>query len=167
MAGKNVFFLTGTDEHGQKVQQSAYKSMKSPIEFADDVSSRFKELTSVLNCSNDDFIRTTELRHKLAVEELWKTLERKNQIYLGAYEGWYSVRDEAFYPESELINGKAPTGAEVEWVKEESYFFRLSEWTQKLLEFYESNPGFIAPKGRRNEVVLTCPCIFHRALYHH
>eukprot|EP00597_Dinobryon_sp_UTEXLB2267_P001728 CAMPEP_0170061286 /NCGR_PEP_ID=MMETSP0019_2-20121128/2905_1 /TAXON_ID=98059 /ORGANISM="Dinobryon sp., Strain UTEXLB2267" /LENGTH=588 /DNA_ID=CAMNT_0010267067 /DNA_START=208 /DNA_END=1977 /DNA_ORIENTATION=- len=148
-----VYFLTGTDEHGQKVQQSAINANKSPIEFADDVSNKFRDLISALNCTNNDFIRTTETRHKDAVHELWHRLEQKNQIYLGAYEGWYSVRDEAFYAETELVNGKAPTGAEVEWVKEESYFFRLSDWTQKLLTFYEENPNFIGPKGRRNEVI--------------
>lgn len=151
--GKNVFFLTGTDEHGQKVEQSAVKNKKKPIEFADETSSEFRRLTDVLGCSNDDFIRTTEDRHKRAVVELWKKLEEKGQIYLGSYDGWYSVRDECFYQEDELVDGKAPTGAEVEWVKEESYFFKLSEWTDKLLKFYDDNPGFIAPKSRRNEVI--------------
>jgi len=106
-----------------------------------------------LHCSNDDFIRTTEQRHKDAVLELWNRLLSRGQIYLGSYEGWYSVRDEAFYSESELVNGKAPTGADVEWVKEESYFFRLSNWTSKLLEFYQQNPDFLGPDGRRNEVI--------------
>eukprot|EP00596_Hydrurales_sp_CCMP1899_P008373 CAMPEP_0119045200 /NCGR_PEP_ID=MMETSP1177-20130426/37943_1 /TAXON_ID=2985 /ORGANISM="Ochromonas sp, Strain CCMP1899" /LENGTH=635 /DNA_ID=CAMNT_0007016563 /DNA_START=88 /DNA_END=1995 /DNA_ORIENTATION=+ len=151
--GREVYFLTGTDEHGQKVEQSAISANKTPIQFADEVSDRFKHLAEVLDCSHDDFIRTTEIRHKAAVGKLWEKLVENGQIYLGAYEGWYSIRDEAFYTEAELIDGKAPTGAEVEWVKEESYFFKLSSWTDKLLEFYEKNPDFIGPKGRRNEVI--------------
>lgn len=150
---RKVYFLSGTDEHGQKVEQSATNAKQSPIEFADNVSQKFRSLMQDLQCSNDDFIRTTEPRHKKAVEALWKELESKGHIYLGAYEGWYSIRDEAFYAETELINGKAPTGAEVTWVKEESYFFRLSNFTQRLLDFYEYNPDFIGPKGRRNEVI--------------
>jgi methionyl-tRNA synthetase len=151
--GKNVFFLTGTDEHGQKVEQSATASNITTIQFADNVSLQFKNMLNVLSCSNDDFIRTTEIRHKAAVIDLWNRLEARGHIYKGAYEGWYSIRDEAFYAENELIDGKAPTGAAVEWIKEESYFFRLSQWTEKLLEFYESNPDFIGPRGRRNEVI--------------
>lgn len=151
--GKKVFFLTGTDEHGQKVEQSAITNNKKPIEFADETSAEFRRLVDVLGCSHDDFIRTTEDRHKKAVVELWKKLEANGHIYLGSYDGWYSVRDECFYAEDELIDGKAPTGAEVEWVKEESYFFKLSEWTDKLLKFYDENPDFIAPKSRRNEVI--------------
>ena len=151
--GKDVYFLTGTDEHGQKVEQSASSNQMTPIEFADSVSSQFRVLTKLLNCSNDDFIRTTEDRHTAGVAALWKRLEEKGQIYLGAYEGWYSIRDEAFYAESELVDGKAPTGAEVQWVKEESYFFKLSAFTQPLLKFYQENPDFIGPKGRRNEVI--------------
>jgi len=151
--GLDVFFLTGTDEHGQKVEQSALASNKSPIQFADEVSLRFRTLADTLGCTHDDFIRTTEERHKASVAALWKRLEENGQIYLGAYEGWYSIRDEAFYSDSELVEGKAPTGAEVTWVKEESYFFRLSDYTQKLLAFYEANPDFIAPKGRRSEVI--------------
>lgn len=151
--GKQVYFLSGTDEHGQKVEQSAIQAKQTPLAFADHTSAKFRNLMSRLQCSNDDFIRTTESRHKEAVLALWQRLEANGQIYLGAYEGWYSIRDEAFYSESELVNGKAPTGAEVQWVKEESYFFRLSEWTEKLLKFYEDNPDFISPKGRKNEVV--------------
>lgn len=151
--GSKVFFLTGTDEHGQKVEQSATKAGLTNIGFSTSVSGKFKELTELLGCSHNDFIRTTEDRHKTAVQALWKRLEDNGHIYLGAYEGWYSVRDEAFYAETELVNGKAPTGADVEWVKEESYFFRLSQWTEKLLSFYEENPDFIAPKGRKSEVI--------------
>ena len=151
--GREVFFLTGTDEHGQKVEQSAVLNKKTPIEFANEVSDKFRNLAIALDLSYDDFIRTTEDRHKEGVSYLWKKLEENNQIYLGAYEGWYSIRDEAFYSEDELVDGKAPTGAEVSWVKEESYFFKLSEWTEPLLKFYEDNPDFIGPKGRRNEVI--------------
>jgi methionyl-tRNA synthetase len=150
---KDVHFLTGTDEHGQKVEQSASKANQSTYAFASGVSNRFMEMTKMLGCTNDDFIRTTEDRHKVAVQELWTRLEKAGHIYLGAYEGWYSVRDEAFYSELELVDGKAPTGANVEWVREESYFFRLSQFTDKLRELYERNPDFIAPRGRRNEVL--------------
>jgi len=151
--GREVYFLTGTDEHGQKVEQSATLAGKTPIQLADEVSNNFRKLANLLDCAYDDYIRTTEERHKKAVKALWEKLESNGQIYLGAYEGWYSIRDEAFYSENELVNGKAPTGADVTWVKEESYFFRLSQYTDKLLEYYNSNPDFIAPKSRRNEVV--------------
>ena len=153
MFGNDVHFLTGTDEHGQKVEQSAVKSGESTECFSSKVSDNFRSMTNKLGCSNDDFIRTTEERHKRGVHHLWQKLEASGQIYLGSYEGWYSVRDEAFYTEMELVNGKAPTGADVEWVREESYFFRLSQWTDRLREFYESNPDFIAPKSKRNEVL--------------
>ena len=151
--GKEVYFLTGTDEHGQKVEQSAALRGKSPLEFSDEVSMKFRTLSQLLGCSNSDFIRTTEDRHKEAAKKLWDKLYERGQIYIGAYEGWYAIRDECFYTEDELVNGKAPTGAEVEWVKEESYFFRLSDFTHKLLDFYDKNPDFIGPKGRRNEVI--------------
>jgi len=152
-AGHPVHFLTGTDEHGQKVQQAAEAAGVSPQAYADTVSLQFREMVNALGCSHDDFIRTTESRHKIAATKLWKALEASGQIYLGAYEGWYSVRDEAFYSETELIDGKAPTGAEVIWMKEESYFFRLSQWTQPLLAHYERHPDFICPKGSRNETI--------------
>ena len=151
--GWQVKFLTGTDEHGQKVEKSAAAAGLAPQPFVDKVSGNFRELAKAMNFTNDDFIRTTEPRHKEAVQALWKELERRGQIYLGSYAGWYSVRDEAFYAEGELVNGKAPTGADVEWVEEPSYFFRLSNWQGKLLEFYEANPGFVAPSSRFNEVV--------------
>jgi methionyl-tRNA synthetase len=151
--GREVMFVTGTDEHGQKVEQSALATGQTPIKFTSDISAKFRHLVDNLGCSHDDFIRTTEERHAKTVNDLWKRLEDNGQIYLGSYEGWYSIRDEAFYTDSELIDGKAPTGATVEWVKEESYFFRLSEYTDKLLEFYSNNPEFIAPKSRRNEVI--------------
>lgn len=151
--GKDVYFLTGTDEHGQKVQQSAENAELSPQIFSDNVSEKFRNLIDLLGCSNDDFIRTSEDRHKDSVVALWKRLESKGYIYLGAYEGWYSVRDESFYTEGELVDGKAPTGADVEWVKEESYFFKLSAFTEPLLNYYKEHPNFIGPDGRRNEVL--------------
>jgi len=156
--GFDVKFLTGTDEHGQKVEKSAEAAGVSPQELADRNSANFRELAEKLNCSNDDFIRTTEPRHVAACQELWRRLIERGEITLGQYEGWYSVRDEAFYAEDELIAGPggtklAPTGAPVEWVKEPSYFFRLSAWQDRLLAFYEANPDFIAPASRRNEVV--------------
>lgn len=152
--GYHVKFLTGTDEHGQKVEKSAEKAGVSPQEFVDMVSESFRELTHQLNLSNDDFIRTTEPRHIHAAQAVWKKLEESGDIYLGSYSGWYSVRDEAFYAESELTEDrKAPTGAPVEWVEEPSYFFRLSAWGERLLKFYEEHPDFIYPPSRRNEVV--------------
>ncbi len=151
--GMEVKFLTGTDEHGQKVEKSAAAAGVPPQAFVDEVSEHFREMAKTLNLTNDDFIRTTEPRHKAYVQGLWKKLEAAGDIYLGAYEGWYSVRDEAFYQESELVDGKAPTGAPVEWVKEPSYFFKLSNYTDKLLAFYEANPDFILPAARRNEVI--------------
>jgi len=154
-SGREVYFLSGTDEHGQKVEQTAKdKGYKDPLTFCNEVSASFQELLTLLNISNDEFIRTTQSNHKEAVQHLWKVLTEKNAIYLGSYEGWYSVRDECYYNESELIDGKAPTGAEVEWVKkEDSYFFKLSEYQDKLLDYYETHPDFIAPESRKNEVV--------------
>lgn len=151
--GWDVKFLTGTDEHGQKVEKAALQAGKSPQSFVDEISENFRHLASFMNFTHNDFIRTTEPRHIKAAQSLWQTLIDKEEIYLGSYSGWYAVRDEAFYQESDLINGKAPTGAEVEWVTEPSYFFRLSKWQDRLLEFYHQNPDFIAPEGRRNEVL--------------
>lgn len=151
--GFDVFFLTGTDEHGQKVQKSANKNNVDTQSFVDKFASTFIDVHKLLNCSNDDFIRTTQNRHKEFVSTIWSKLEQADYIYLDKYAGWYSVRDEAFYQESELIDGKAPTGAEVEWVEEESYFFRLSSFQDALLNFYDDNPQFIMPTGRKNEVI--------------
>jgi len=151
--GRDVFFLTGTDEHGQKVDKSARAAGEDAQKFCDRVSQNFREMGKLMNISNDDFIRTTEPRHIAASQAIWRALEAKGEIYLGKFAGWYSVRDEAFYDESELVAGKAPTGAEVEWVEEENYFFRLSAWQDRLIELYERNPGFIAPRARRNEVM--------------
>ena len=151
--GFNVKFLTGTDEHGQKVENAANAKKIEPKDFVDEVSKNFLKLTDVLNLSNTNFIRTTEQRHINSCEYLWKKLYSEGHIYLDKYSGWYSVRDEAYFQESELINGKAPTGADVEWVEEPSYFFNLSNWQDKLLAFYKNNPEFILPKSRKNEVL--------------
>ncbi|MFK7967593.1 MAG: methionine--tRNA ligase [Rickettsiaceae bacterium] len=152
--GKKVKFLTGTDEHGQKVEKSALNNNLSPQEFTNKMSMSFRNLLKALNISNSDFIRTTEKRHKLGVQAFWQKLKDNGDIYSSNYCGWYSIRDEAFYDESELTpEGLAPTGAQVEWVEEPSYFFALSKWQDKLLEFYENNPDFIRPKTRKNEVI--------------
>ena len=156
--GYDVHFLTGTDEHGQKIQRSAEAKNITPQQFTDEVSAVFRELATDFNFSNDDFIRTTEERHKRACAEMWKRLQDAGHIYLDKYSGWYAVSDEAFYDEGELKEGPdgtkiAPTGKPVEWVEEESYFFRLSAFEQPLLDLYESQPDFILPKGRRNEVI--------------
>jgi methionyl-tRNA synthetase len=156
--GHEVFFLTGTDEHGQKVEQAAAAAGIDPQSFTDRVSQNFRDLIPVLNFSNDDFIRTTEERHKKACQALWRKLVEAGEIYLAKYSGWYAVRDEAYYGEDELTdgpNGKkiAPSGAECEWVEEESYFFKLSAWRERLLQFYEDHPDFILPASRRNEVL--------------
>lgn len=151
--GMQVKFLTGTDEHGQKVEKSAAATGVPPQAFVDEVSEHFRDMAKILNLTNDDFIRTTEPRHKAAAQEIWKRLEASGDIYLANYGGWYATRDEAFYAESELVDGKAPTGAEVEWVEEPSYFFKLSKYQQPLLDFYEVNQDFILPASRRNEVI--------------
>ncbi|MGY6770384.1 methionine--tRNA ligase [Komagataeibacter sp. NFXK3] len=157
LAGFDVFFLTGTDEHGQKVEQAAEAKGMQPQAFADAVATDFRDMYDTMDISYDDFIRTTEPRHVQAAQALWKKLEENGHIYLGAYEGWYATRDECFYGEEELIDGPegrkvAPTGAAVEWVKEPSYFFNLSKFGDRLLELYETRPGFIEPASRRNEV---------------
>ena len=154
----NVHFLTGTDEHGLKIQRSAEKAGKDPKEFCDQISQTFKDLSKTLNLSNTDFIRTTEDRHKKTVQHLWSLLEKNDDIYLSNYSGWYSVSDEAFYNEDEIeeIEGKKiakSSKSNVEWIEEESYFFRLSKWQKPLLEFYENNPDFILPESRKNEVI--------------
>ena len=153
LEGRRVRFLTGTDEHGQKVEKAAAAAGKAPQAFTDEVSQRFRDLARRMQITNDDFIRTTEARHRVGVQALWRELAARDQIYLGTYAGWYSVRDESFYAENELVDGRAPTGAPVEWVEEPSYFFRLSAWQQRLLDFYEAHPDFILPASRRNEVV--------------
>lgn len=156
--GYDVHFLTGTDEHGQKVEKAAATAGVDPQAFTDRVSERFRDLANAMNFSHDDFIRTTEPRHTEASQAIWRRLIERGEIYLGAYAGWYAVRDEAFYAEGELTKGPngeklAPSGAPVEWVEEPSYFFKLSAWQDRLLAFYEENPDFIAPISRRNEVI--------------
>ncbi len=156
--GYDVMFLTGTDEHGQKVEKSAAAAGIDPQAFTDKVSQNFRELVKALNVSNSDFIRTTEQRHKEACQVLWNELLKRGEIYLGKYAGWYAVRDEAYYGEDELTTtptGKkiAPSGAECEWVEEPSYFFKLSAWGDRLLKFYDEHPDFILPTSRRNEVI--------------
>ncbi len=154
----NVEFLTGTDEHGLKIQRAAEEKGIEPKKFCDEISKTFRNLSNTLNLSNTDFIRTTEDRHIKSVQNLWKILEKKDQIYLSKYSGWYSVSDEAFYNNDEIKeeNGKnfsIISGSKVEWVEEESYFFKLSKWENQLLKFYEDNPKFILPESRRNEVL--------------
>ena len=158
MDGFNVHFLTGTDEHGLKIQRAAERENIDTMLFCDEISKTFKDLTTTLNLSNTDFIRTTEERHKKTVQYLWKLLEKNDDIYLSKYSGWYSVSDEAFYAEDEIeeLNGKKiskSSKSSVEWVDEESYFFRLSKWEKPLLDFYNQNPNFILPESRRNEVI--------------
>ena len=156
--GYEVHFLTGTDEHGLKIQRSAEKQNIKPLEFCNQISKTFRDLSKILNLTNTDFIRTTEERHKKSVQHLWNELEKNDDIYLSKYSGWYSVSDEAFYSEDEIedIDGKKISIASrspVEWIEEESYFFRLSKWEKPLLDYYESNPDFISPESRRNEVI--------------
>ena len=158
LEGYNVLFLTGTDEHGLKIQREAEKNKKDPKVFCDELSEKFKELTKILNLSNNDFIRTTEKRHYKSVEEIWNRLVKSGDIYLGKYSGWYSISDEAYYDEDEieLSEGKKKSiasGSLVDWVEEESYFFKLSAWNKKLLNYYKENKDFILPNSRKNEVV--------------
>ncbi|MBO1199909.1 methionine--tRNA ligase [Staphylococcus simiae] len=164
MQGYDVRYLTGTDEHGQKIQEKAQKAGKSEIEYLNEMIDGIKQLWSKLEISNDDFIRTTEERHKHVVEQVFERLLKQGDIYLGEYEGWYSVPDETYYTESQLVDpqyengkivgGKSPdSGHEVELVKEESYFFNISKYTDRLLEFYDQNPEFIQPPSRKNEMI--------------
>ncbi len=152
LTGWNVKFLTGTDEHGQKVEKSAQREGVSPQALADKNSKVFQDLADLMGLSNDDFIRTTEPRHIAAAQALWQRMEEAGHIYLGSYAGWYSVRDETYYAESELVGGKAPTGADVEWVEEPSYFFKLSAFEKPLLDYFEAHPECVGPPSRYNEV---------------
>ncbi|HEJ8981430.1 TPA: methionine--tRNA ligase [Staphylococcus aureus] len=164
MQGYDVRYLTGTDEHGQKIQEKAQKAGKTEIEYLDEMIAGIKQLWAKLEILNDDFIRTTEERHKHVVEQVFERLLKQGDIYLGEYEGWYSVPDETYYTESQLVDpqyengkiigGKSPdSGHEVELVKEESYFFNISKYTDRLLEFYDQNPDFIQPPSRKNEMI--------------
>ena len=158
LEGYEVYFLTGTDEHGLKIQREAEKNKKDTQKFCNELSEKFKELTKILNLSNNDFIRTTEKRHYRSVEDLWKKLEKSGDIYLDKYKGWYSVSDEAYYDDDEIIEQAGfkiskLSVSKVEWVEEESYFFKLSSWAKRLLDHYKSHPNFILPTSRNNEVV--------------
>src|ERR1700741_3338102 len=154
--GYDVYFLTGTDEHGQKMQQTAAKEGLTPAQLVERNVPRFQAMVKRLNCSNDDFIRTTEERHRRSSQAIWERMAKAGDIYLDKYSGWYSVRDEAYYDEKEtrIENGVriGPNGTPVEWVEEESYFFRLSAYQQKLLDLYDRHPDFVLPKERLNEV---------------
>ena len=156
--GFNVYFLTGTDEHGLKIQRAAEKKGADPLKFCNEISETFRNLSKLLNLTNTDFIRTTEKRHYLSVQNLWKELEKSNDIYLSKYSGWYSVSDEAFYSDDEIeeFEGKKQavlSKSPVEWMDEESYFFKLSKWEKPLLKYYKDNPNFISPPSRKNEVI--------------
>jgi methionyl-tRNA synthetase len=157
--GKDVFFLTGTDEHGLKMKQTAVKEGLTPRALADRNAARFIEMAETLGLSNDDFIRTTEPRHYEACAEIWRRMEKAGDIFKKKYGGWYSVRDETYYKESETevreggVRYATPTGTPVEWTEEETFFFRLSAYEDRLLALYEANPDFILPVERKNEVV--------------
>ncbi|MBV9288861.1 MAG: methionine--tRNA ligase [Hyphomicrobiales bacterium] len=156
--GRETLFVTGMDEHGLKVQQSAAHEGLTPQAFVDRVAAEFAAMGEMLNARADDVVRTTEPRHERAVQEIWRRMAESGDLYLSTYSGWYSVRDEAFFDESELSEGPgatklAPTGAPVEWVEEESWFFRLSAYTDRLLAHYEAHPEFVTPEKYRNEVV--------------
>jgi methionyl-tRNA synthetase len=158
LSGRDVFFMTGTDEHGLKMAQAAREKGVTPRELADEMSSIFKALDDRLHISYDRFIRTTEEEHHRASQAIWQAMAARGDIYLGRYEGWYSVRDEAYYDEEELSTADtgeklSPQGTPVEWTVEESWFFRLSAYGEKLLAHYEANPDFIRPETRRNEVM--------------
>ena len=153
----NVMFLTGTDEHGIKMLQTAKKLNLTAKQLADKNAPLFIKMLKEVNSTHDDFIRTTEERHKIACIEIWNRMSQNDDIYKGKYAGWYSIRDEAYYEEKELTkkNGQfySPQGTEVTWVEEESYFFRLSKYQDRLLEHYKNNPKFILPESRKNEVI--------------
>ena len=153
LLGDDVFFLTGTDEHGQKVERAAQKAGQQTEVFAEQIAGSFRQMCLDLNISNDDFIRTTEPRHHRAVQEIWRRVAANGDIYKGDYEGWYCTVDEVFVPETQLVEGKCPTcGSKVERLKEESYYFRLSKYQQPLLDFYEAHPDFLQPAFRLNEI---------------
>lgn len=158
MQGRDVFFQTGTDEHGLKMAQTARGRGITPHELADEMSSHFRDMNDRLNISYDRFIRTSEPDHHRASQAIWQAMEASGDLYLGRYEGWYSVRDEAFYDDKEIVEGDggakmSPQGTPVEWTVEESWFFRLSAYQDRLLDLYQSQPDFIQPESRRNEVM--------------
>lgn len=155
--GYEVLFVTGMDEHGQKMQRTAEKEGLTPLQLADRTAAQFAAMGEALNARADDIVRTTQVRHRETVLEMWRRMSARGDLYLSKYAGWYSVRDEAYYDEAELSEreGKkfAPTGTPVEWVEEESWFFRLSNYAGKLLEHYEKHPEFITPETYRNEIL--------------
>ena len=156
--GRDVLFVTGMDEHGLKVQQTAAREGVTPQAFVDGVAEKFEAMGELLDARADDIVRTTQARHRRASEAIWERMAANGDIYLSKYSGWYSVRDEAYFEEGELTPGPdgtklAPSGAPVSWVEEESYFFKLSAYGDKLLAFYEANPDFITPEKYRNEIV--------------
>ena len=158
LMGRDVRLVTGTDEHGLKMVQTARQAGRDTLEFADEMSQYFREMCDLLNISYDRFCRTTETDHKKASTALWEAMAANDDLYLDRYEGWYSVRDEAFYDESELIDGEgdqrlSPQGTPVEWTTEETWFFRLSKYQEPLLKLYRDHPDFIRPDSRRNEVL--------------
>lgn len=154
LRGYDVMYLTGTDEHGQKIERKAQEAGKTPQQFVDDIVAGIKELWSKLDISYDDFIRTTDDRHKQAVEKIFAKLMEQGDIYLGHYEGWYCTPCESFFLENKLENGNCPDcGRKTEWVKEESYFFKLQKYADRLIQYYEENPSFIEPESRRNEMI--------------
>ena len=155
--GRDVRFQTGTDEHGLKMAQAAKAEGLEPQVYADQMSAKFKAMCDVLDVGYDRFIRTSEPAHHRASKAIWSAMEANGDLYLGRYEGWYSVRDEAFYDESELVDGeggkRSPHGTPVEWTVEESWFFKLSAYQQPLLDHYAAHPEYIHPDSRRNEVL--------------
>ena len=156
--GRDVLFVTGMDEYGLKVQQTAAREGVSPQDFVDGVAAQFAAMGEALNAKTDDIVRTTQGRHARSVQEIWRRMAAHGDIYLSKYSGWYSVRDEAYFGEDDLSDGPggarlAPTGAPVSWVEEESYFFRLSAYADKLLAHYEANPDFVTPEKYRNEII--------------
>jgi methionyl-tRNA synthetase len=164
LMGFDVFYLTGTDEHGMKIEQKAEEAGLTPQQYVDGMADDIKKLWELLDISYDKFIRTTDDYHEKAVQDMFETLLAKGDIYLGEYAGWYSVSDEEFFTESQMaevyrdadgnvIGGKAPSGHEVEWVKEESYFFKMSNYADRLLKYYEEHPDFIQPESRKNEMI--------------
>ncbi len=158
MDGYDVHFLTGTDEHGLKIQRASEKANIDTQKFCDEISLTFKDLTQKLNLTNTDFIRTTEERHKKSVQYLWNLLEKNGNIYPSKYSGWYSVSDESYYAKDEIeekdgVKLAKISRSTVEWIEEESFFFKLSEWQKPLLDYYKKNPDFISPKSKKNEVI--------------
>jgi methionyl-tRNA synthetase len=154
LMGEDVFFLTGTDEHGQKVERAAQKARVDTHEFAERTAAKYRDLFKALNISNDDFIRTTEPRHIRAAQDIWRRVRDRGYLYTSEYEGWYCTVDELFVPEAQLVEGRCPTcGNAVERLSEQSYFFKLSEFQQPLLDLYQSRPEFITPDIRRNEMI--------------